>query len=286
MIHVSGWLTEERPINGLEDDSQFMLPVSCGYHRTGPQDESDQFLSRPYGRLDYQIIYIQNGRAAFEIGTQRREISSGQVVVIPPRTPHSYHMIRERESLDYWLHCTGYGVRQWTAGLPPMEFPCMSIGQSRRAADLYRAIMLELQRKEPEYVGVASGLVMQLLYYIVRKQIRLEDEAEQQHDTRIDQCVTLMHEQYAKDWNIDELAARVHLSPSRFIHLFTQIHHISPCRFLSRVRINKAKEFLGNDHLTIGDVSRMVGFPNPQYFSRLFHQETGMSPSAYRRQTP
>ena len=286
MIHVSGWLTEERPINGLEDDRRFVLPVSCGYHRTGPQDEDDYFLSRPHGRLDYQIIYIQNGRAQFDIGGKKREITSGQVVVIPPKVPHSYRLIREREAIDYWLHCTGYGMQMWVSKLNQHDFPCIVIGQSRKTTDLYRSIMMELQRKEPEYVGVASGLVTQLLYYILRKQIRLEDEADQQRDIRIDQCVTLMHEQYAQDWTVDRLAAIVHLSPSRFIHLFTQIHHMSPCRFLNRVRISKAKEFLDNDHLTVSEVSRMVGFPNPQYFSRLFHQEVGMSPSAYRQQTP
>lgn len=282
MIHVSGWLTEERPINGLEDDSQFVLPVSCGYHHTGPQDEEDYCMSRPHGRLDYQIIYIQNGRARFDIGGQERDVASGQVVIVPPKTPHSYCLIREREALDYWLHCTGYGVSQWAATFAQADFPCMTIGQSRKVADMFRSIMLELQRKEPEYVGVASGLVMQLMHYIVRKQIRLEDEAVQPRDIRIDQCVTLMHEQYARDWTIEQLAAQVHLSPSRFIHLFTQIHHMSPYRFLNRMRISKAKEFLDNEHLTIGEVSRMVGFSNPQYFSRLFHQEVGMSPTAYR----
>lgn len=284
MIHVSGWLTEERPLNGLQDNTQFVLPVSCGYHRTGPMDEDDYHIVRPNGRLDYQIIYIQNGRAQFDIGGQQSNISSGQVVIIPPGTPHSYRLIRDKEAVDYWLHCTGYGVDHWAAACTQPGVPSLTIGQSRRVVDIYRTIMLELQRKEPEFIGIASGLVVQLMHYIVRKQIHLEDETVQQSDIRIDQCVTLMHEQYAQEWTIEQLAAQVHLSPSRFIHLFSQTHHMSPYRFLNRIRIGKAKEFLDNDHLTISEISHMVGFSNPQYFSRLFHREVGMPPSAYRQQ--
>ena len=48
--------------------------------------------------------------------------------------------------------------------------------------------------------------------------------------------------------------------------------------------MDNARELLCDDNLSIGDVSRMVGFQSLQYFCRAFRAETGMSPSEYRNQ--
>ena len=57
---------------------------------------------------------------------------------------------------------------------------------------------------------------------------------------------------------------------------------MSPIRYLNRLRIEKAKEFMRTNAVNISEAALAVGFDNIYYFSRLFKQLEGMSPSAYR----
>ena len=283
MIHVSGWLTEERPRSGLEDNTRYILPISSGYHNIKPLDGADYALERPGGRLDYQIIYMQSGEGQFEVGQTSFRVTAGQVVVIRPHERHAYRYFHDKETSVYWLHCTGYAMGEIIAACALPTPPVLTVGQSRHLKELFRSVMLELQRKDAEYIGIASSLVLQLLYYILRKRTTLTEVPQHLRDERVDRSIMIMYERYSEPWTAETLAAQVNLSPSRFIHLFTQMHRVSPIRFLNALRVSKAKEFLGNDGMSVGDVSRMTGFQNPQYFCRLFHKETGLTPTEYRR---
>ena len=53
--------------------------------------------------------------------------------------------------------------------------------------------------------------------------------------------------------------------------------------YLTELRINKAKELLSGDKVSVQDVAEMVGYSDLKYFSRLFKKTTGVSPSDYKK---
>ncbi|MBQ9997873.1 MAG: helix-turn-helix transcriptional regulator, partial [Clostridia bacterium] len=56
----------------------------------------------------------------------------------------------------------------------------------------------------------------------------------------------------------------------------------TPVKYLTELRVKKAKEYLLNTDLTIGEISEIVGFDNVYYFSNVFKNETAMSPLKFR----
>jgi len=56
--------------------------------------------------------------------------------------------------------------------------------------------------------------------------------------------------------------------------------------YLDRVRIEKAKELLGQDNLKVYAISEKVGYDNVDYFCIKFHRYVGQSPSNYRKNLP
>ena len=52
---------------------------------------------------------------------------------------------------------------------------------------------------------------------------------------------------------------------------------------LTDLRIQKAKELLKTSSYHVNEISHMVGYPNFRYFSRIFKQQTGMTPNDYRK---
>jgi transcriptional regulator GlxA family with amidase domain len=55
--------------------------------------------------------------------------------------------------------------------------------------------------------------------------------------------------------------------------------------YLRVLRLQKAEALLKNSSMSVADVAYAVGFENPRYFSRIFSEEKGISPSSFRELT-
>lgn len=81
---------------------------------------------------------------------------------------------------------------------------------------------------------------------------------------------------------ISELAALIGVSERCLSETFTDIYGISPKRYLTELRLKRAKELLLGDY-SIGDIAQIVGYRDIYHFSNSFKDEFGITPSEYRR---
>ena len=56
---------------------------------------------------------------------------------------------------------------------------------------------------------------------------------------------------------------------------------MSPVRFVTKMRIDYAKELLAANRRSVSEIAEMCGFSNAYYFSNVFKKQTGFSPSQY-----
>lgn len=87
----------------------------------------------------------------------------------------------------------------------------------------------------------------------------------------------------SENLTIDELARLCNLSVTSFKRQFSEIFKDSPINYINSRRIEKAKELLTISTLSIGEISYEVGVQDPQYFTRLFKNKVGETPTSYRR---
>jgi two-component system response regulator YesN len=99
----------------------------------------------------------------------------------------------------------------------------------------------------------------------------------------VERSLGFIHEHYARDFDIDELASQVAVSPSYLFRMFKKKMQVTPMHYRNTVRVDKAKLLLADQRLTVDDVAERVGFDDPKYFARVFRDLTGTTPSAYRR---
>lgn len=88
---------------------------------------------------------------------------------------------------------------------------------------------------------------------------------------------------YNKELTLEEVAEKVMLTPCYFSRIFKNEAGKSFIKYLTDVRINKAKELLNDYSLKIYQVSYMVGYDNVKHFVSTFKKQVGLSPSEYRR---
>lgn len=92
----------------------------------------------------------------------------------------------------------------------------------------------------------------------------------------------MMDVRYAEPLDLDELARAAHFSRYHFLRAFRRAFHATPHEYLTRKRIERAKELLASDELTVTEICFEVGFESLGSFSTLFHKIVGWSPSIYR----
>ncbi|CRZ35276.1 two-component system response regulator YesN [Herbinix hemicellulosilytica] len=86
---------------------------------------------------------------------------------------------------------------------------------------------------------------------------------------------------YAEEITLEDVAEYVNISPQYFSKLIKKNTGFNFIDWLSILRVKKAKELLANTSLTVKEVCFMVGYKDPNYFSRIFKKKIGMTPSEY-----
>ena len=99
----------------------------------------------------------------------------------------------------------------------------------------------------------------------------------------MDNAVRYFHENYNKQICIEEYAAKQHMSVSWFIRNFKEYTDVTPTQYLLSLRISNAQTLLETTNYNVTEISEIVGYNNPLYFSRLFKKQVGMSPSDFRK---
>lgn len=88
-------------------------------------------------------------------------------------------------------------------------------------------------------------------------------------------------ENFPEAIDLDEISQQAFLSKFHFHRLFTRIYNRTPHQYLTRKRLNKAKDLLAENR-PVTEVCNEVGFESIGSFSVLFKKEIGFAPQYYR----
>ena len=101
-------------------------------------------------------------------------------------------------------------------------------------------------------------------------------------DEALQRARELIDEQYFRSLDLNEIAQSANLSRYHFLRAFRDAFHLTPHEYLTRKRIERAKELLADSDLMVTEICFEVGFESLGSFSTLFHRIVGWSPLIYR----
>ncbi|MFC0329570.1 response regulator [Paenibacillus sepulcri] len=99
------------------------------------------------------------------------------------------------------------------------------------------------------------------------------------HRQVVDFMTHFIHEHYAEEVTLAELSDKVFISRNHLSIIFKNMTGETFNNYLTRVRIEKARELLLEQNLMVYEVAERVGYKNVPYFSTLFKKITGMNPT-------
>ena len=99
---------------------------------------------------------------------------------------------------------------------------------------------------------------------------------------KLSRVINYMHEHCQRDLRLSELADVVQTSIYHFSRLFHESVGIPPHRYLTQIRIERAKALLRVPRFNMAQIAAETGFANSSHFGKSFRRAVGVTPSKYK----
>lgn len=164
-------------------------------------------------------------------------------------------------------------------GLPPPRSARAERGMT--TGKLTPALLAALRRlvellDEPKDIPILAPVLRREITYrlLVSEQgLRLRQVAlagSQGH--QVAQAIEWLQARFAEPFRVEDLASRVHMSPSAFHQHFRAVTAMSPLQYQKWLRLNEARRLMLAENLNAGVAAFKVGYESPSQFSREYRR--------------
>ena len=121
---------------------------------------------------------------------------------------------------------------------------------------------------------------------ILKERGETEDEEKQEpvNDRMIDSVVADIRDHYMEDISLTSLAAKYNVSMGSLSKMIKDHLQLNFSDYIASLRIQRAKELLSDETLSIQEIAEIVGYNDYFYFTKVFKKIEGISPSKYRKE--
>ncbi len=247
-----------------------------------------------------ELVFVTAGTAIHVVGATRRHLTTGDRFVIEGERRHAYHqtnglklinvLIRSRcmERLRPTLrHLAGYAALFQERTSPGTAFVQPRTLIPHEMADCLRridALKDECNRMADGRSAMQEALLLALLITTCR-QAACDAQPFPEAQARIEQAIHHLETNFSEDISLPKLEKITGLSARSLQRRFRATTGLTPMHYLMRTRIANAARMLRETTLSATEISAQCGIPDSAYFSRLFHQATGLCPSAWRKRS-
>ncbi|MBO6240938.1 MAG: helix-turn-helix domain-containing protein [Butyrivibrio sp.] len=95
-------------------------------------------------------------------------------------------------------------------------------------------------------------------------------------------ALNYINDNFHKDISLDDVSRVVNISPYYFSKIFKEENGLNFIEYLTNIRIDKAKKLLEDTDLSIKEICISCGYTDPNYFSRSFKKNVGVTPTEYK----
>ncbi len=232
---------------------------------------------------EYQILYIINGKGKFESNTSgEQSVCAGDLFILFPDIWHRFCPDKVTGWNEYWIEFNGELIDYLRREkFLDSKQPVISVGLEGEIMNNFLKVIQLMNEEELNLQYSVSGILFQILMQVISKK-KFNSGDETGIESKIKQAKLIILEEMDKLIISESIAEKTGLGYSLFRKEFKRYTGFSPGQYQIQLRIQKAKNLLSITDLSVKEIAYQLGFGSNNYFSRIFRQKTGMSPSNYR----
>lgn len=243
---------------------EFFYVNNCGYYT---DIDTDIKVHRLHGRKDWQIICVTSGKLTVKLQNRKYYLTEGECVLFRPREEQIYGCDVKSKTSYCWMHFSGKECENILKNCNLTE----TLFKTENLSDFISgcsAIINESRIRQNET-------------YITGRALCMLSRLREKREGRFAETVKKMAEDAEKGVTSD-YAHIAGMSKYSFIRAFKSEMHVTPLRYITRLKTEKAKLLLTETDIKICDIAKRLGYDDPLYFSAVFKKYEGVSPKNYR----
>ncbi|MFT8350191.1 AraC family transcriptional regulator [Clostridium saccharoperbutylacetonicum] len=234
----------------------------------------------------HEVGLIIGAKGNIRIENKKHKINEGILFYISPDVTYFIELDIEKAAYFMTVHFSYANVifndSIWNikneSEILPLH-PVQELKDYCHIGEIFKKLVSNWYEKLPNYEFVTKNLLEQLIFEVS------ESIKEQRHnyltDLKIEKVIKYMNQNVNKKITVAELSQLVRLSLTYLSEAFKDATGYSIIKFFNKMKIDKAKELIIEGDKKIKEVAGLLGFSDEFYFSRMFKNIEGISPSEF-----
>lgn len=246
------------------------------------------YESNPHFYIDrmsfhnYLVMYTISGELLCHQNGKKFMVHPGESILLDLHLPHRYYFQEGVPTRIAWAHINGTPASHIIQRIQKN----LSLPLKINLPEIYDCLLSLFQISDQPIQDVFEhSKVCYAILLVFLKEVWNNSEGNAEdikyNDFKKTTWQVISHNLH-RNITLDELANSVSLSKYHFERMFHRAFGTSPMRFITEERIRQAKYRLLNTTEPVYQISDSLGFTTPSYFSKVFKQITGVSPSEFR----
>ena len=243
------------------------------YNRSHPP------LTRHIHRGSFEIVFFLSGEQTYFIDGSPQVLHGGHMLLSLPNEWHSTGNDCEEISAFYYMIFRFDDRRAGFLNFTPEESRYLyarltELRERKFAMSAQITRILGAIFRQGEMTPLSTARVRTLLTELFLEMLVCFRAERRNACGDMPELIALISRAPERNYSVEELAGAVHLSPSRLKEKFKRYTGIPVMKFVTRVKIERAKQLLLESDRTITDIALDLGFCSSQHFSSVFKNYT------------
>ena len=278
----------------LVDHGSSAFPVACY------QDDFNTMNVPWHWHPEWEAVRIVEGSCTVAAGQHRIKLSAGDGFFVNSGVLHGCWDLEESgcifHSLVFHPRLVGgsldsilyhYYVKPLMDN-PNLEWIPLSplIPWQQKALEAIETAWQSCLQEEPGFEFTVRSALSSLILVLWKQMPAVQmvsDPKSLRNAERIKIMLSFIHENYGNELDVARIAATVSISESECLRCFRTSIGITPIQYLKQYRLQQAAKQLLTTSFKISDIAGNCGFSDMSYFTKVFRQQLGCTPSDYRK---
>ena len=250
------------------------------------------YMPAPHFHQDYELFILMEGGRKFFLSNTIFSLESHSTLLVEPNEPHQT-TINLNSPLERYVVYISPKLMETIFRENPKLRKFLEIQCSKLSDNAFCELIefvehikaqLALQDNYSEYH--LKNIVTNIIILLLREFENNEPVPTpfEKNDIRIQAPINYILNHYQEPITLKDCADIAYMSPSHFSRQFHLITGMNFKEYLNKVRVDKACELLKSDkNYSVTELTLKVGFTNSSYFTSIFRQITGLTPTEYKK---
>lgn len=241
---------------------------------------------------NYLLIWVTQGKGHVTSQGQSHVATAGDLILLDHGPGHAYGADEHDPWSILWVHFLGPASRSFFEAMRRSKkleqriagrlgHPSQFVSLHRRFVEMVNIARLTVPDKVMLQECLLTGMLGMMLHQL-NAPVASDVGTGPRHDIRA--VLGYIDEHLNEPLSLTQLASLCSVSERQFNRLFTEQMDTTPLAYIKGLRVNKACVLLGQTDMPVQEIAHTTGYDDAFYFSRLFRQQMGLSPSAYRNE--